>query len=137
MFVFCLPINQILGLFKLQNSRNGYVILNMYLDIVWLNILRANKLIKYLCLVIVRHVQLSLCQLHSKILTTRITTPITQEKFQSLSYWTPTCRRKRILWFHHCQYVGRSVGKPFFSKGAHRIFLKLLMKLGCLKGKNW
>ena len=63
--------------------------------------LRTNKLIKCLCLVIVWHVQLSLDQLHSKILEI----PITQEKFQSLSYWTPTCRRKRFLWFYHCQYV--------------------------------
>ena len=27
-------------------------------------------------------------------------------------------------------------GKSVFSKTAHRIFLKLLMKLGCLKGKT-
>ena len=77
MFVFYLSTNQTAGLFKLQNSRNDYAILNMYVNIVWLNILRANKLIKCLCLVIVRHVQLSLGQLHSKILKT----PITQEKF--------------------------------------------------------
>ena len=107
--VFCLSTNQTAGLFKLQNSRNDYAILNMYVDIVWLNILIANKLNKYLCLVIVRHVQRSLGQLHFKI-------------FETPSYWTPTCRRKRFLWFRHCQYVGRSVGKPFFSKVAHRIF---------------
>ena len=29
-----------------------------------------------------------------------------------------------------------SVGKHIFSKTAFRIFLKLLMKLGCLKGKK-
>ena len=95
----------------------------------WLNILRASKC---LCLVNVRHVQLSLSQLHSETLET----PVTQEKFQSLRYWTPTCRRKRFLWFHHCQYVSRSVGKALFPKAAHRIFLKLVMNLGCLKGKN-
>ena len=33
-----------------------------------------------------------------------------------------------------CQYV--SVGKRVFSKTADRIFLKLLMKLGSLKGKK-
>ena len=34
------------------------------------------------------------------------------------------------------QYIIMSVGKHVFSKTAHRIFLKHLMKLGCLKGKN-
>ena len=29
-----------------------------------------------------------------------------------------------------------SVDKPVFSKTAHRIFLKLLMKLGCLEAKK-
>ena len=72
----------------------------------------SSQQINCLCLVIVRHVQRSLSQLHSKILET----PITQEKFKLLSYWTPTCRWKRFLWFHHCQYVGRSVGQPFFLK---------------------
>ena len=110
--VFCLSTNQTAGLFKLQNSRNDYAILNMYVDIVWLNILIANKLIKCFCLVIVRYVQLSLGQLYSKILET----PITQKKFYLLSYWTSTCRRRRFLWFHHCQYVGRTVGKPFSLK---------------------
>ena len=81
MFVFCLSTNQTAGLFKLQNSRNDYAILTMYVDIVSLNILRANKLIKCFSLVIFRQVQLSLDQLHSKILTAAITTPITQEKF--------------------------------------------------------
>ena len=33
-------------------------------------------------------------------------------------------------------YVSMSVGKRVFSKTAHRVFLKLLMKLGCLKGKK-
>ena len=51
-------------------------------------------------------------------------------------YWTPIFKRKGVLWFHHCQYVSMSVGKRIFSKTAHRIFLKLLMKLGCLKGKK-
>ena len=32
--------------------------------------------------------------------------------------------------------VSMSVGKGVFSKTAHTIFLKLLMKLGCLKGKK-
>ena len=35
-----------------------------------------------------------------------------------------------------CQYVSMSVGKRIFSKTTHRIFLKLLVKLGCLKGKK-
>ena len=35
-----------------------------------------------------------------------------------------------------CQYASMSVGKRVFSKMALRIFLKLLMKLGCLKGKK-
>ena len=34
------------------------------------------------------------------------------------------------------QYVSMSVGKRVFSKTSHQIFLKLFMKLGCLKGKN-
>ena len=40
------------------------------------------------------------------------------------------------LFGHHCQYVSMSVGKRVFSKTAHRIFLKLIMKLGCLKGNK-
>ena len=76
-FVFCPSTNQTAGLSKLQNSRNNYAILNMCIDIVWLNILIASKLIKCLCLVIVRQVQRSLGELHSKILET----PVTQEKF--------------------------------------------------------
>ena len=32
--------------------------------------------------------------------------------------------------------VSMSVGKRIFFKTAHRIFLKLFMKLGCLKGKQ-
>ena len=43
---------------------------------------------------------------------------------------------QRVLWFHHHQYVSMSVGKHVFCKTAHRIFLKLLMKLVCLKGKK-
>ena len=35
-----------------------------------------------------------------------------------------------------CQFVSMSVGKRVFSKTAHRVFLKLPKKLGCLKGKN-
>ena len=31
------------------------------------------------------------------------------------------------------QYVSISVGKPVFSKTTHRVFLKLLIKLGALK----
>ena len=34
------------------------------------------------------------------------------------------------------QYVSISVGKRVFSKTTHSIFLKLLMKLWCLKGKK-
>ena len=33
-------------------------------------------------------------------------------------------------------YVIMSLGKRVFPKIAHRIFLKLLMKLGCLQGKK-
>ena len=32
------------------------------------------------------------------------------------------------------QHVSMAVGKRIFSKMAHRIFLKLLMKFCCLKG---
>ena len=35
-----------------------------------------------------------------------------------------------------CQYLSMSVGKLVFSKTALMIFLKLLMKLGCCKGKK-
>ena len=52
------------------------------------------------------------------------------------SYFLSGFRRKGALWLHECQYVILSVGKRVFSKMAHRIFLKLLMKLGCLKGKK-
>ena len=47
-------------------------------------------------------------------------------------------RRKGILIsaLSVCQYVSISVGIHVFSKTAHRIFLKLLMKLGCLKVKT-
>ena len=42
---------------------------NMYLDIIlWLEILRANKLIKCFCLIMVRHTQLCLNQSDSKII---------------------------------------------------------------------
>ena len=51
--------------------------------------------------------------------------------------WTPVFRRNGVLPFHHCQYVSISVGKRIFSKMAHRIFLKLVMKSGCLRVKNW
>ena len=51
-------------------------------------------------------------------------------------FWTPALRQKVVLWFHHCRYVSMSVGKHFLSKMAHRIFLKLLMKLRCIKGKK-
>ena len=50
----------------------------MYLDIImWLEILRANELIKCFCLVMVTHIQLRLNQLDSKI----IEIPATQDKF--------------------------------------------------------
>ena len=52
------------------------------------------------------------------------------------SYFLSGFRRKGALWLHECQYVIVSVGKRVFSKMAHRIFLKLLMTLGCLKGKK-
>ena len=51
----------------------------------------------------------------------------------------PRLQAKRgamILPLSVCQYVSMSVGKHVFSKTAHRIFLKVLMKLGCLKGKK-
>ena len=48
----------------------------------------------------------------------------------------PNFRWKGILWFHHCQYVSMAIGKRVLSKTAPRVFLKLLMKLGCLKGKK-
>ena len=56
-------------------------------------------------------------------------------------FWTPAFRQKEVLWFHHwryvsvsvCQYVSVSVGKHVFSETTQRIFLKLLMKLECLK----
>ena len=35
-----------------------------------------------------------------------------------------------------CQYVSMSVGKRDLAKTAHRVFLKLLMKLGYLKRKK-
>ena len=50
--------------------------------------------------------------------------------------WSSAIRRKGVLWFHHCLYVSMSVGKRVFSKTAHSIFLKLLIKLGCLKGNK-
>ena len=33
--------------------------------------------------------------------------------------------------------ISMLIGKRVFSKMAHRIFLKLLIKLGCLKDKKW
>ena len=54
------------------------------LDIIQrLNILGASELIKYFCLVMVRHTQFFLDQPDSKILET----PITQKKFQLRSYF--------------------------------------------------
>ena len=51
---------------------------NMYVDIImWLDILRANELTKYFCLVMVRHTQLCLNQSDPKI--TKILA--TQDKF--------------------------------------------------------
>ena len=47
----------------------------------------------------------------------------------------PVGKREGVLWFHHCQYVSMPVGKRVFSKTAHRTFLKLLIKLGCLEAK--
>ena len=43
---------------------------------------------------------------------------------------------KGVLWFYHCQYVIMSVDKRVFFKAAHRLFLKLHVKLGFLKGKK-
>ena len=54
----------------------------------------------------------------------------------SILFWTSAFSRKGVLWFDHCQYVSMSVGKRVFSKTTHRFFLKLLMKLGSLKGKK-
>ena len=57
--------------------------------------------------------------------------------FSDWQYWTPAFRLIGVLWFHHRQYVCILVGKRVFSETAHRIFLKLLLKLECLKAKNW
>ena len=35
------------------------------------------------------------------------------------------------------QSVSSSVSNDFFSKTAHRVFMKFGMKLWCLKGKKW
>ena len=48
-------------------------------------------------------------------------------------YWTPTLGEKGSNDFAN---VSRSVGKRVFCKVCHRIFQKLLIKLGCLKGKE-
>ena len=56
-----------------------------------------------------------------------------------LKFLNPSPQKKRgpmISLLPLCQYVSRSVSKPFFSETAHRIFLKLLMKLVCFKGKK-
>ena len=54
----------------------------------------------------------------------------------SNTFWTSAFSCNGVLWFHHCQYVSRSVGEHIFSKMAHKIFLKLLIKLRCLKVKK-
>ena len=41
-----------------------------------------------------------------------------------------------ILPLSLCHYVSMAEGKGVFSKTAHRIFLKLRMKLGCHRGKK-
>ena len=59
-------------------------------------------------------------------------------KILALDYycWTPIFRWKGVLWFHHCRYVSMSGDKRVLLKTTQRIFLELLMKLGCLKGKK-
>ena len=59
---------------------------------------------------------------------------ISPKSFLDLCLWVK--RGPMISPLSACQYVSMSVGKCVFSKTAHRIFLKLLMKLGCLKGKT-
>ena len=49
-----------------------------------------------------------------------------------VDFWTPAFRRKRKPMkspLSVCQYVSMSVGKQFFSKMTHKIYLKLHMKL--------
>ena len=66
MFVFCLSSYPPVFLSACEQLRWKVIIM-------CLDILRANKLIKCFCLVMVRHVQLSLDQSHSNILETAVT----------------------------------------------------------------
>ena len=50
------------------------------------------------------------------------------------SHWTPAIWWKGVIRF---QYISMWVDKCIFTKTAHRIFRRFLMKLVCLKGKNW
>ena len=64
-------------------------------------------------------------------------TYISQKLLSSkVAFWTPAFGWKGILWNHQCQYVSMSVGKHFFSKTAHRVFLEFHMKLEWPKGKK-
>ena len=49
-------------------------------------------------------------------------------------HWTPAFWQKEVLRF---QYISMWVDKCVFSKTAHSILLKFLMKFRCLKGKKW
>ena len=47
---------------------------------------------------------------------------------------TPVFRQKRVLLFHHCQFVIMSVGKRVFCETTHRIFFETSQ--GALGVKN-
>ena len=91
-------------------------ILNMYLDIIiWLDILIANKLSQCFCLVMVRHTQPCLNQSDSKILEI----PVTQEKFQSLSYFLA----------YGCTFIGVTNQCSFFIKVMLKCFKIIIQRL--------
>ena len=62
--------------FLSQSDSGPFKLKQVLVIIMWLDILKTNELIKRFCLVLVRHVQISLDQSNSTILET----PITQEK---------------------------------------------------------
>ena len=54
-----------------------------------------------------------------------------------LTFYGPPPLGEGVLWDWLGQYVSMSVCQlSFFSKSAHRMFLKLGVKLGCLKGRK-
>ena len=54
-----------------------------------------------------------------------------------INYWTPAFSWKGVLWECLGQYVSVSVCQlSFFSRTAHRVFLKLCMKFWGLKGEK-